>query len=491
MMHYRASLFDKKVETNPRSHLSPPTATLSSRRGSSLTVDFGGNSGDIANHKVNLPSSIETIQAVPGRPRRRRIAGVRKRRSNSFSIARYKIQQLFMFGGVGNYLTSDVSLWLAIFLWYFLGVLSIASSKILLTGEGGIRVNPLSLTLQQLLIGASLLRCILRIRLFGSSGLRPWPPASIKEHNPNSENGIQTSLVSGHRDLVMSAVCFALGFLATNFAFAGSAASFVETVKAAEPLTSATVAAAYGIETITMKQAVSLGTIVAGVIISTVGGAGKNSSLVQTLPDTIRACAVVMTANLCFSFRGLYQKLFRKHQTSQTLDDFNLQFRMQWLGALLLLIPTLLFDIIPNLWYGTLLSRLAMLSASNERQLDGNNNTSTSQFVIRYCVLSLVNGTAFTCYNLASTWILSRISVVHHAALNCIRRVFAIILTSLYFGIPITITGAAGIALAVIGFLSYTYYKVTQQHVGVTPDRSRSKQTLSSLLPVNIQDNRE
>ena len=41
-----------------------------------------------------------------------------------------------------------------------------------------------------------------------------------------------------------------------------------------------------------------------------------------------------MVANLCFSFRGLHQKLLRgTHQgTKEEMDDVNLQYRMQQIG---------------------------------------------------------------------------------------------------------------------------------------------------------------
>lgn len=383
------------------------------------------------------------------------------------------------------------SLWIAVLLWYSLGVLSIATSKLLLTGDGGIRVSPLALTLQQLLIGSSLLRFLLRIGFMGSSGLKAWPPsgAASKEHT-NDVQGASSAF--GRRELFMAAICFSLGFLATNYGFAGSAASFVETVKAAEPLTSATVAAVYGIETITMQQKASLGTIVAGVLLSTLGHGG-NSASQQTFAETVLAGAIVMTSNLFFSYRGLYQKLFRRHASAQALDDLNLQFRMQWLGVLLLVIPTLLFDFLPSLFYGTTITTKtvnAVPTTSTERHLETDIDSSPSNVIVQYCLLSLLNGCAFTSYNLASTYILSRISVVHHAALNCIRRVFAIILTSMLFGIPITATGAAGICLAVVGFMAYTHYKMQQQQQQLQQSSAcqqrHSKQPLSSLLPVSI-----
>lgn len=116
-----------------------------------------------------------------------------------------------------------------------------------------------------------------------------------------------------------------------------------------------------------------------------------------------------------------------------------------------------------------------------------------------YILLSLVNGLAFASYNLASTYILTRISVVHHAVLNCIRRVFAIVVTSIIFGLKITLIQMIGICLAVGGFFSYIYFKITNekrdkrrkelrnQWGGIMVNGKRKKRTdkNSSLLHVN------
>jgi drug/metabolite transporter (DMT)-like permease len=480
-MHYRVSLFDSSDSTSKHNR-SP-----GKRRGSALTVDSGGEVPFPHNRqkKTNgLP--LAPIQALPGRPRRRRAVGSR-RSSSSLSLGSI-LQQIWMnCKGTGSF---TASLWIAVLLWYSLGVVSIATSKVLLTGNGGsIRVSPLALTLQQLLIGSSLLRFLLRIRFLGSSGLKSW--ASVGDWKENNDESFrpkgQASSAPGRRELFMAAICFSLGFLATNYGFAGSAASFVETIKAAEPLTSATVAAAHGIETITLQQQASLGTIVAGVLLSTLGHGGSSASS-QSLYESVLACFIVMASNLFFSFRGLYQKLFRRHATAQALDDLNLQFRMQWIGVLLLIIPTLLFDFVPSLWYGTSAIPLAdaVPRTLAERHDAANTDSSPFTLLLRYCLLSLLNGCAFTSYNLASTYILSRISVVHHAALNCIRRVFAIVVTSLLFGVPITVTGATGICLAVAGFVFYTHYKVQQQQQLSSSQQRHSKQPLSSLLPVSV-----
>ena len=514
----RSSNNKNNNDTNTPSMTQNSTTTTT---GSSCVVDSGN--GERITHAPH-PSI-----AVPGHLRRKRIKmNVRHKQQqqrNLFdSYAIWIMIQNFVQQSqrTMHSMKIDVSLIMAIVLWYTLGVVSIASSKVLLTGDTKtssattttttmmmtmIQVHPLSLTLQQLLIGVSVLRFFLYLQYKNdpTSGLKPWPPPKTFNSSDTNNNPTYTPHSRDHHHhhhveqrLLQSAVCFTFGFLATNYAFAGSAASFVETIKAAEPITSATVASLYGIETITTEQKWSLTTIIVGVLLSTLGGSSNSNSSSstttttpssQTMMETLRACMIVMTANLCFSYRGLFQKLFRQHPTSQQYDDLNLQYRMQWYGVLILSVPTFLFDIMPYLL------REVLLPKSNEIPTERHlSEVMTSNVLTRYITLSLFNGIAFTCYNLASTWILSRISVVHHAALNCIRRVFAVIVTSLLFGVPITGMGATGIALAVIGFMSYTHYKVKQQQQQqsitgtVSPGQSRNKQNYS-LLPLSIQDN--
>ena len=87
-----------------------------------------------------------------------------------------------------------------------------------------------------------------------------------------------------------------------------------------------------------------------------------------------------------------------------------------------------------------------------------------------YIPLALLNGIAFTSYNLASTYVLTRISVVHHAALNCIRRVFAVIVTSVVFGLSITMLQIFGISTSMGGFFLFSHFKMKK---GVKEKRRR------------------
>lgn len=77
---------------------------------------------------------------------------------------------------------------IAVLLWYFLGVFSIATTKLLLSSG----VPPLYLTLQQLFLGSNLLRFLLHIRAFGSSaGLLPWPKPVASKSPLRRQNNME------------------------------------------------------------------------------------------------------------------------------------------------------------------------------------------------------------------------------------------------------------------------------------------------------------
>jgi drug/metabolite transporter (DMT)-like permease len=431
------------------------------RRSSNVELQVGG--GDATNSQEDnnaKPSS----RAVPGRPRRKRSTNVsgRKRRFC------YRLYVKWVEGTV----LSMSSLFFAVLLWYLLGVVSIGTSKYLLMKHEGDhlgRVPPLFLTLQQQVIGSILLRFLLQIQFLGlSQGLQPWPMVTEKDHTRHTfflkRPRSWLDVINDYQpSLVLAAAYFCLGFLATNFGFSGSPASFVETIKAAEPITSATVAVLWGIEILSQEEVMSLGVIVAGVLLSTLGNGGEASTGIS-LGASLLACVIVMASNLCFSFRGLYQKLFRAtpQGTLEAMDDMNLQYRMQQIGALLMSLPVLFLEV------PSILSTIWRLSMHHSLFQSG--------LIWRYVSLSLINGCAFAGYNLASTFILSRISVVHHAALNCLRRMFAIIVTSFLFGVPITFIGAMGILCSFIGFMGFSHYKVQRQKL---------PRPVSSLLPIS------
>lgn len=429
----------------------------------------------------------------------------------------------------------SISIPVAVLLWYILGVISIASSKVLLSTHN---VPPLILTMQQLIIGMTLLRIQIEMQTSGDyekdrllcRGLQPIPMQH--QHNqretggPSERNCIESGTLKRkstnihsdamqqnsscgaisailalakptndknhiHNQLLLAGIYFALGFLLTNFGFQSGSAAFVETVKAAEPFTSASVAVLWGIEILGKEEVASLTGIVGGVVLSTLGhrakpaaaDGGGTGELVIPSQSLKTKCIIVMLSNLCFSFRGLHQKLFRStpQGSSVLIDDLNLQFRMQQIGVLMLIVPTLL---------GYSVHGLANMQGFSI-------NGSSTKYALEYVLLSLVNGLAFTSYNLASTFVLTRISVVHHAALNCIRRVFAIIVTSIIFGLNVTFLQMFGIVTAVGGFFSYIHFKMKKETKDKRRKELRKKWGVSgkwtgkssSLLPAsNVMD---
>jgi len=493
-----------------------------------IGTPFHSNSGGSRTISTGSVNSSSYFAVPPGRSRRKRppaglvspvsSAGKKKKRKGFC----YRFYAYWVRGTVRTF----SSLLAAVLVWYALGVISIGTSKTLLSHrehhhvdrrDGSRRsrdvggVPPLFLTLQQLLIGSTLLRFLVEVRLLGGPGIQPWPTAGSssssaaserrRSGSTNSYGGAKNShfrqqqqlqrrqqqlkrsfefvMSDYHPYLILTAAYFACGFLATNYGFASSPASYVETIKASEPVTSAAIAVLWGIEVLSKREVLSLAVIVTGVLLSTLGNQGDSSttaaaaatdgqppsvSTSSPFSDSILACLVVMASNLCFSFRGLYQKLLRAtpEGSPQALDDLNLQYRMQQIGVVLLAVPVLIFElpsIVRSLWHITT-----------------EHGIITTGIAWRYIGLSLVNGVAFTCYNLASTYILSRISVVHHAALNCIRRIFAIIVTSIIFSVPVTPLGVFGIVFSFAGFMAFSHYKVQRQ---------TQPKPLSSLLPIS------
>lgn len=431
--------------------------------------------------------------ALPGRPTRRRKAH-RGGRSGTRRGFCYRVYHRWCRSSLASS-SSSSRLWVAVALWYSLGVISIGTSKVLLSDHelGSVigNVPPMYLTLQQLLIGSTLLRLwISSANASSSSRIQPWPVQSSVSTSPTTNNSgyydnhhtdgktlssaSLSSLLSWgktlrgvHPSLVWAALYFALGFLLTNMGFSGAPASFVETVKASEPITSASVAALWKIESLTAPEALSLLAIVAGVALSTAGNqhGSPSSNTTTSSSSSIWSCAVILLSNLCFSFRGLHQKLFRATPEGSTgaVDDWNLQFRMQQLGAAGLVFPVLLWEgrTLWNALWHVMITMPLQEDASAGGQVAG--LAASLRLIAHYVLLSLCNGCAFTLYNLSSTYILSRISVVHHAALNCIRRVFAIIVTSILFRVPLTATGALGILCSVVGFMAFSHFKVQKQ----------------------------
>jgi len=123
-------------------------------------------------------------KAVPGRPRRRgnrTPLSMPKSKKDPNQSLRYRLLNArWMKNPMKDHENTFTSLVVAVMLWYSLGVISITTSKLLMMAPrenvGG--VPPLFLTMQQLLIGTTMLRFLLHIGFMGSRGIQPWPSPS-------------------------------------------------------------------------------------------------------------------------------------------------------------------------------------------------------------------------------------------------------------------------------------------------------------------------
>jgi hypothetical protein len=136
------------------------------------------------------------------------------------------------------------------------------------------------------------------------------------------------------------------------------------------------VALFWKVDNLGIMESVSLAVLIAGVLLSTWANAEavvESTNVIsseleeQVFEDSLRITATVMTANLCFAFRAMSQKFYRRIDRAPVtnsngqpsiaaaggavpspplpqMDDINLLCRMQQMGAALLILPLLVFD---------------------------------------------------------------------------------------------------------------------------------------------------
>ncbi|GMI16233.1 hypothetical protein TrLO_g2389 [Triparma laevis f. longispina] len=332
-------------------------------------------------------------------------------------------------------------------LWYLGGVLCVASTKTLLMGEDAI--SPAALSMFQFL-------CTILPLNYALHGHTLWRgvPLSLPKHKLQDDKA---------KKLTMCALFYSTGFVLTSVSFYTSSASFTETIKAAEPLTSSAVAVLYNLDSVPFKEMLSLALIVIGVLLTTKGAhSGSGVPAAAKTQDDFLSTIVTLAANLCFSFRGAYQTMLKKPISNsngvgslpKTITDFQLFLRISHFGFFLSFALVLLCDII---W--------PILANRSESTL-----TTLSHLVVkigRSFPILIINGICHGIYNQASTVMLSRLSLVHHAALNCARRLFAIVVTSIYFRVPFTTSGVLGVTLTLLGFGIYSNLKARRKLRGL------------------------
>ena len=231
------------------------------------------------------------------------------------------------------------------------------------------------------------------------------------------------------------AVSYTCGFMFTNMAFSVVTTSFAETVKSGEPLSSVVMAYFVLREIESISTYMCLIPICVGVACSCLHDDSFNAFGFS--------CAAL--SNLMFSMRAVYAKSLMQ-TTKHFLDETTLFGYVSIIG-LCLLLPVSLY--------------IEGASVYNKVVLNWNTNYIESRSL--FLLILFANGLAYTCYNAMSFLVLTRTNLITHAVLNCVRRVFVIIFTSMFFDLHVSKMNLAGVGMAVAGVMAFAYFKSTSK----------------------------
>ena len=236
--------------------------------------------------------------------------------------------------------------------------------------------------------------------------------------------------------LAQIAVSYTFGFIFTNMAFSVVTASFAETVKSAEPISSVIMGFFVLKEEATLATYLTLIPICAGVSISCF----HDDSF------ALNGFLFAAASNICFSGRAvLAKKLLKQYPGSITELEM---FRLISLMGLAVLVP------------------LTLVTEGAEIYAFLSGDATMTQTYWELLSLLFLNGLAYSVYNLTSFLVLGRTNLVTHAVLNCFRRVFIIVFTAMYFNVEISRFNMLGVALAVIGVCLFAHYRALKKSEG-------------------------
>jgi len=248
------------------------------------------------------------------------------------------------------------------------------------------------------------------------------------------------------RTIYMISVAYTLGFVFTNVSFSIISASFAETIKSGEPLSSVFLGYIFHNEGTSVLTYLTLIPICTGVAISCI----DEIHFVWT--GFLSAAA----SNFCFSGRAVLAKqLYRLYPGC--VDEVDLFGQISRCG-LFILIPLLIFMEGKQLWsLSDPESQLRMNLRPQPPRIHSRafTHTPTETSLLDLGLLLLFNGCAYSCYNLVSFLVLARTNLVTHAVLNVFRRVFIILFTSYYFSIVLTPLNLLGVFMAVVGVILF------------------------------------
>lgn len=311
---------------------------------------------------------------------------------------------------------------LLVTLWYSSAVVSVITSKATMI----IAPVPFVLCLTQFFT-ASVVCCILYL-------FKHWHSKKSKWHQMLYITPI----------IAIVTTCYTAGFIFTNIAFSLGNANSVETVKSTEPVSSVILGQMFCPEYCSWLTYSSLIPILMGVSLACYGD--------STFP--LWGVLFAFISNICFSGRAVATKKLQVENNKNDVksDEILLFGQVSVLGLLLIFPFAMYFD------FG-ILNEVFMRNSGT----DMNHGSAAQSF--DYMLMSLLNGLAYSTYNLTSFLVLTRTNIVTHAVLNAFRRVVIIIGSAAYFNIHLNAMNMYGVLIAVFGVIWF----------GISKNKSNSK----------------
>lgn len=269
------------------------------------------------------------------------------------------------------------------------------------------------------------------------------------------------------RELLMVSLAYTLGFLLLNQSLGRMAASFTETVRGLEPLTSFLLAKVFSARggRLALASGLSLLTVLVGAAMSVLAqpkfdGRGLAYGLLANCAFSSRALLVTLLQDAA-SRRSAHVSIVKKGGgaaddiPNNQVDPVGLFAAQHVLGLALLAPVALLTD-------GTECAHSLLQSEQG--------------WVLRMAEMSAAG---FLVYNFLSLYVLLLLDAVTHSVCNTLRRAVTIVSAAIIFQTHISLTSGTGIALIIGGAVCYSVSRSSSAHPGKrlgssTPPKSSS-----------------
>jgi solute carrier family 35, member E1 len=229
------------------------------------------------------------------------------------------------------------------------------------------------------------------------------------------------------------ALWLALGHVLSTVSPAYGTVAFTNVVKTLEPLFTCFFSAIFLKQVFSVPVYLSLVPVIFGVALASANEV--SFSMISLISGLL--------SNVCFALRAISAKRVMGKKVGDNLDAQNL-YGVLTIVALVAIVP------------------LALL-AEGRTIVAGTLATVEKVGLQRFLRMLLYSGLSHYTYNECAFLALDSIHPVTHAVANTIKRVAVIVLSVLYFRNPLTLTGALGSAIAIVGVMLYSIAKATDK----------------------------